>query len=301
MISRKTFALSSVMLVGLLVSPPTRAQDVDVQAGDTAVQVDRSGVQSDAQSTQQANRADRQRQNRLQSNRQQRTAGANMDRQIAQWLIVDQQNIINLAQYGVQRSKTPQVRELAEAIVRDHEAFASKLREANLENPANSPAAESVRGEQREAAREARRDAARDEDGERRPIENVGDRLEEGIERLADRAERVVDEARDGLDRAAEGDRTVGGARWINIHQEIIQKVEEVARQDLQKREGYEFEAAFVGMVVASHLQQEATLEVLSDRASGDLAQTLERALASVKQHRQRAEQVMGQIGKEQR
>lgn len=304
MISRKTLALScSAVLVGSLAASPALAQDVDVKAGDRSVQVDRGSVELEGRNDRQS----------TQPLRQRPRAGEDMDRQIAQWLIIDQQNIVNLAQYGLQRTETPQVRALAETIVRDHEAFARKLSETGSRNSDNSADVDSAdaesadasrdlpRGEQREAIREARRDVAREEDGDGRVLGNLGDRLEDGVERLADSAERVVDEARDGLDRAVDGDRSNRinrGARWIDIHREITRKVEEVARQDLQKRRGYEFDAAFVGMLVASHLQQEATLDVLSSRASGDLAQTLEQSLATVKQHRAQAEQVMGQINR---
>lgn len=302
MVLRKTLAWScSAVLVGSLTVPATSAQEVEVQAGDTAVQVDRNGAQLQTRPNQPATEPNRQR-----PNRQPLRPGANMDRQIAQWLIVDQQNIINLAQYGLQKSQTPQVRELAETIIREHETFASKLRDGSGEGATTARPIDSedtTRGDQREerreATREARRDEVRDQDGQRRPIENLGDRLEDGVERLTDRAERVAGEARQGLDRAVDGDRPTRGARWVDIHREIGQKVEEVVRQDLDQREGYEFEAAFVGMLVASHLQQEATLAVLSTRVSGDLAQTLEQAQASVKQHRAQAEQVMGQLGKE--
>lgn len=293
MVLRRTRALScSAALIASLAASATWAQDVDVQAGDTAVQIDRSGVQVDGQRGQRLR----------QSDRQQPRTPATMNRQITQWLIVDQQNIVSLAQYGLQRTQTPQVRELAETIARDHEALGHKLNDVGLRESSTSQPADltdAPREEQTDATREARRDAVRDQDGDRNRLENLGDRLEDGVERLADTAERVIGDARQGVDRVVGGDRQnrlMRGVRWIEIHREITKKLEDVARQDLQGRQGYEFDAAFVGMLIASHLQQEATLDVLSSRASGDLVQTLDEALASVKQHRAQAEQIMGQI-----
>lgn len=305
MVTRRTLALACfALLIGSFTTAVARAQIVDVQAGDTAVEVDRDDVQVETLRERQFPRTDRQRLG----------GGDNMDRQIAQWLIVDQRTVISLARYGLERSQSPQVRELAEAIAGEHEEFARKLVEASSRDSRNLPpnaATDVPRESTEEAVREDRRGRVRELDSNRRPVEsrplgNLGARLDEGVERLADTAERVVDDARVGLgrvaaeaDRAVDADRASGrtrGARWMDIHRDIAQKLEDVVHEDLQKRQGYEFEAAFVGMLVASHLQQEATLEVLRSRASGELAVTIEQALASVKQHRERAEQVMGQI-----
>lgn len=292
MVLRKILPLGcAAVMIGSLASSVVCAQVVDVQAGETAVQVDRDAVQVDRTRERQV----------IQNDGQRPRSGDNMDRQIADWLIVDQQQMVNLAKFGMQKTQSPKVRELAQAIISDHEALASKLTDASLRGsraaqPANADDASGDRA--REATRDARRDAAQEQDGDR-PLENLGARIDEGVERLADRAERVVGDAREGLGRAVDGDRTnrlMRGARWVDIHREITEKLEQVARQDLEKRQGYEFDAAFVGMLVASHLQQEATLDVLSSRATGELAETLNQALTSVKQHRHAAEQVMGQI-----
>ncbi len=306
-ISRRVAPLGcAAVMLGSLTTSAALAQVVDVQAGGTAVQVDRTDGQAAAPRDSQV----------IQNDRQRPRSGENMERQIADWLMVDQQQMVNLAKFGMQKTQSPKVRELAQTIVSDHEAFARKLADAGSRGSdarRSADASDEPRDPSREAARDARRTADPDSDqgqgqgqdqdqersGERRPLENLGARLDEGVERLADRAERVVGDAREGLGRAVDGERpnrSPRGLRWVEIHREIAQKLEDAARQDLEKRQGYEFDAAFVGMLVAAHLQQEATLDVLSSRATGDLAETLNQALASVKQHRQAAEQVMGQI-----
>ncbi|MCO8125337.1 DUF4142 domain-containing protein [Stieleria sp. TO1_6] len=298
------------------------AQDVQIQAGQTEVQVDgRPSATSDPAAVDGSRIGRRGAIVDGSANAKLMSKQGSMDRQIASWLIVDQQSMVDLAKFGLQQSKTPEVRSLAETVIRDHQAFADKLTMlANQEqaqpvtrNPAtrnNAPIETDTRqrvadarrqlDEQREAINEQRRDAIRDRDGVRGPLENLADRLEDGVERITDRAEIAINNTRNAVDETLSDDTIAvyAGNRspWVSIHHDISARLATTARQDLESRSGYEFDAALVGMLVAAHLQQEATLDVLSSRASGQLQQTLQQAASTVKQHRQHAEQVMASI-----
>ncbi|MEZ6089284.1 MAG: hypothetical protein R3C05_14875 [Pirellulaceae bacterium] len=246
------------------------SQDVQVDTPQVQIEVDRQRVQ--------VNR-DR--------DRPRGVDGEEMrDRQIARWLITDQKNIVDLAGFGLQRTKTPEVRELAETIIRDHRRLTNQLASHFGKGADTAP---------------DRRDRTRrtddDRDDARRPLENLADRVEEGVERITDRAERAVNNAREAVRRELnDDDRPARGLAWVNIHRDIADKAAEIAQRDLEKYQGYEFDGAFVGMMTAAHLQQEATLQVLSEHASSDMSELLDAALATIQAHRQRAEQVMGTI-----
>ncbi len=291
-------SLTAVTTLSLAFSVPGIAQDVDVDVsdGETPVQTSQDIQQSsdsEFRSTQ----------------------------QIAKWVMVDQKHIVDLAKFGLRRSKTPEVRELAETIVREHLQFADRL--AGLADSSTRPtwtrSADEIERDQ-ERRVEAIRDrfdenpeARRNQDGDQRPLENLGNRLEEGVERVAERTERAFENTRDAVRRELndddrnnddrndddrnDDDRRAGDSvAWLDVHRDIANEVAKNAQRELEGDQGYEFDASFVGMLSAAHIQQEATLAVLSDRASGELASTLDEALQTIRQHKQHAERVMQTI-----
>ncbi len=286
---------------------PAFGQGIDVQAGGTGVQAGSGEVDVDVD----VDDSDSRRDSRPES------AGGNvgnsLNAQIASWARTDQQSIVELAQFGVSRTQTPAVKELANTISRAHRKLAEQLAKfapadlATSSIDANSERRPDVRDRRQsaqhsdETTTEARRDAARDRDGVRTPLENLGDRVENRVDRLADRAEQAADATRDAIDRSTMSEQELRRNRlshspWLNIHHEIAAELDRSARHELQQYKGYEFDASFIGMLIASHLQQEATLKVLSQLASGDLANTLETALVEIRQHREHAETVMNSI-----
>lgn len=281
----------TVSIMSLVSIDSLQAQEVDVRAGATDVEVDREGVAVDVNSPQQNPITDRP-----------------MDFQIAAWLLIDQRSIIDLAEYGSKHSQSPEVRKLAEAIIRDHQSLAQTLSEIGQATTQPRSNILRDRGQRAEAAEDRidqRADTQREEaaaaprDGARRPPASIVDRVEDGIERVADRAEQLLETGRDAVDRELTPERAVrSSARspWIEIHRQIASNLSQAARQDLDQRQGYELDASLVGMFVASHLQQEATMEVLATRASPDLQSTLKQAADTIRQHRQHAEKVMNTI-----
>ena len=263
------------------------------------------------------------------------SAARSMDSQIAQWLLADQRNIRDLAKFGLGRTKTPAVRQHAETIINDHSKVISLLEQVIQSNaqtsvtqPANQPAGVDPRVvdnvEQRTDRRQARRefrddqiDANRDvaearadrvraADGVRTPAENAVDRVEDGVQRAADGLRNLARNAGDEVDRVVENaaefaeptrrDNSNQIAPWVSVHQQIANKVANNARLGLERRSGMQFDQAFLGMIAAAHLEEESTLEVLSQRASPDLRKILDVALQDAAQHGQKAEAIMTQL-----
>jgi len=124
------------------------------------------------------------------------------------------------------------------------------------------------------------------------------------VEIVQQRAEQIADSARDTLKstrealgrRLTEGDRRrgMGPPAWVEVHQQIARNTAELVRRDLEQLAGNKFDDAFLGMMAAAHVQQEATLQVLGKLARGDFEARLDQALTTVRQHRKRAEEIMG-------
>lgn len=273
------FGNSPLCLIGF-------AQDVDVQAGRTRVEVDRQDVDVDV---------DRDRNNDRAADADQTRAEA--DRQIAAWLLVDQKKIVELAQYGSERTQTPEVKELAKTIISDHQHFSRMLQDRNPSQAANAPneSAENKRSRHDKSTTENRDNDGHDRDNdEARPILRLADRIEDGVDRVAER----IDETRDAVRREFNdgGLPTERSAWWVNVHRQVANELAQAAKQDLARETGYAFDASFVGMLTAALLQEEATLKVLSNHASGKDSDVINNALEQVRDHQQRAARVMESI-----
>ncbi len=305
-------SIYSRMISGALVSAimsmsSVHGQIVDVQTKQSNIEVGRSGVDIDVN-------ADRNADVRADGNWREVGAALSTDQEIAQWLLVDQRATIDFARYGMERTQSPEVRKLAEAVVQEHQRLHDELMRVNATaairakgtipaqstGPANVDVeipARRVEDERREAVREEVRDARRDRDGTRRPLENIIDRIEDRVERVTDRAERVLDQTAPLTGQTGEGTLVANGASgpstFVSVHQSISQQLQQIARADLEKQQGYEFDASFVGMLTCSHMQQQATIAVLSTRASKELKPLLVQATATIQQHRDTADRVM--------
>ncbi len=318
-LKRTTQQLAATTLA-LGLALPASAQIVDVEAGGTRVQVGGgAGVQVDTPGGTQVD-APAVHVNAT-ANARQLSSTAMVD-----WLLIDQQSIQQLAQFGLTRSKSPEVRQLAEAVARDHAALAERLQQlrvagvhvdgaASLSPDAvqraevNAERRQTIR-DQREETRDAIRDrreqigdARRAADGVIRPIERLADRVEDGVERVAEGAQNAAEATREAIDANLGDDRVARQSRMqvatpaaVQLHREIVAQTARIARTDLEQRDGYEFNAAFVGMMEAAHLQQQATFEVMTQHADGELRTVLEDALTTIKQHRQQAGQVMANL-----
>lgn len=300
----KQMNVFSVAILSGALALPAFGQDVDIQAGGTNVEVGSRGVDVDVDPSDDRTIA---RPPRVDAD-----PGNTLNTQIASWALTDQQSIVELAQFGFQHSQTPAVKELATTIAREHQQLAQQLgrisqadgsvnAEANIQRRQELRANRELTEVAQEATTEARRDELRNSDGVRTPLENFGDRIENRARRLADRAERAAGATRDAIDRSTVSEEELSGYRlsqspWLQIHREIRSELDQSSRAELEQYQGYQFDASFIGMMIAAHLQQEATLKVLSQHASGDLATTLQTSLEKMRSHREQAEQVMDAI-----
>jgi len=294
----KRYFLTQIVCATTLIAAPLVAQEVDVRAGQTEVKVNSAASDVNVQRSgdQQPN-----------IDRTRRNLGVVANAQIVDWLIVDQRNMIELSEFAIQKAETPQVRQLAEKIINDHQTLLQSLERIasnrDRSREAVAPNDQDVDSAQRPVSTDDDADARRRRDSDGGRIGNFVDRVQDRTEKVVERAERALDNTRQAIEEEVSAESAPrmlarNPSPWVEIHQQIVSKMAEESRNDLEKRSGYEFEAAFLGLVVASHIHQGATLNVLSDRATGPLKERLMDAEAVVQQHRQQAEQLMGKIKK---
>lgn len=317
----RSISTAALIAASAMFTASSHGQGIQVEAGGTDVQVGGGqGVQVQREGGQRARQGGGRAGGNVQNPQARRGVGNAV---IAEWALIDQRNMIELAEYGLQRSKNEAVRQLAQQVLQGHQELATRL-EPFAQNPggqqgagARADAAEG-RAEGRQGARDdrqTRREATRearetsgtadaDTGGLAGGIERLGDRLESGAERLAEETVDAAEATREGIDRVIDGDddRPAGGrmtgvnSPLLDIHREIATAAASQARTQLEQYQGVEFDEAFVGLLGSSHLAEQATLTVLSDRARGELAPVLKDGLSSVREHLAQAKRTMEQL-----
>ena len=189
---------------------------------------------------------------------------------VAACLIIANKAEIAVTEQAMDKIQNPQIRELAQMIVKDHTQFVSKLKEhapqaANLEldlqgGHARSDASATVRaGEDREANSPA--DPAH---------ANATAAQRSASETLADKALRVDKK----------------------YHEYKVQMLSE----ELSKHQGQDFEQAFLGAQVAGHMSMLAKLKALETEVQDqEVAQLIKQGQQTTKSHLEEAKQLMNQ------
>jgi len=187
-------------------------------------------------------------------------AGDRFDSHVADCLILGNQEEIALLKFGMERTKTKDIKDLAQSMIKDHEAAISKLRQfASPENANSELTADQTNGRNKVATREARKVPAADGS----PMH--GDVLAKLHQ----------------LDRRA--------------HEECLI----LNREELTKYEGHHFDEAFLGQQLGAHIGMLAKLKAAQEETSGELSALIGKAQETTKNHKQHLEKLMNDLSKE--
>jgi predicted outer membrane protein len=90
---------------------------------------------------------------------------------------------------------------------------------------------------------------------------------------------------------------TSGGAvqQLGQLERQILDRKMQLTKEDLQQKQGAEFDKCFIGTVIPAHVHAVAQLEVL-EKQGGQLAQIAQQARPIVQQHLDHAKQLMRQL-----
>jgi len=77
---------------------------------------------------------------------------------------------------------------------------------------------------------------------------------------------------------------------------QIAQRKTQMMKDELQQKQGAEFDKAYIGSAIPAHLHALAALEVLGQQSQGQLAQVAQQARPKVQQHLDHAKQLMQQL-----
>jgi len=322
MILKQRPFMEALMAAAVIAAPASAmAQDVDVLADENGVQVN-----VDDEVSTPATKDVRQPNAAADEAPPQRLADRRTNAHVANWILAEQRSFVGLAKFGSRQASSAEVKQFSEKLVADHQKLIDTIRRADTRP--SSDAKDSEESQQLANDRNPRRgrrspgkvlklvegivdevsDGVDSVDSETSGVRQVSGekQLDEKVERIADVAEEAIEEGRDIVQEARESFPNVnnrplrrvdrGGKAWVKVHEDVTKELSKLAEADLKNRSGYEFDAALVGMYAASHLQQQATLEVLRQKADGELADVIDEALEAIKQHRRSADELMKNV-----
>jgi predicted outer membrane protein len=208
----------------------------------------------------------------------------------ARWLIIDNQNEIELAKLAEQKTKDAQVKEFAQLMIQDHQRMIDQLSRFVGETgesrastaPASTPAAATAQQRTVEQTgngsnrirTEAVRDPARAPAGQGTPERRT--------------AARVTDE---GLI-PGQGNPQTG---MLALKQELAEECRNSARHELDRKDGKEFDECFIGMQLAGHMMAIDTMKVFQRHASDGLQQTIADGVKTAEGHFAMAKKIIHQ------
>lgn len=188
-----------------------------------------------------------------------RTAGGSLDGHLAQCLTMDNQHEIAIAEIAKQRSKDNEVKQFADKLIQDHTQFLQQLARfaGNQQGAAGGQP-----GEPRTMERQPGQPGQYGQGGQ---------------------------PGQPGAMAQAQG----GQPNFLALKQQIGQKALELTKNELERKDGAQFDECFVGQQIGSHIWDLAALEVFKDQqVSPELRSVIEKGIQTTQEHLDQAKKL---------
>jgi len=194
---------------------------------------------------------------------------SNLEGYLVNCLLKHNKGEIEISQFAAEQAQDPQVKQLAQQLIKDHHQIVQKLQQlagaGTLESAARTVADRPVT------------DATPSDSPDRTTLGATGAR-----------------DATHANERSALP-ATQGNAALMqlaSIEEKIADRCQQAMKEELQSKSGAEFDQCYVGSQIAGHMHMLAALEVLSEQGPGQLKQAAEDAKPIVQQHLDHAKQL---------
>jgi predicted outer membrane protein len=210
--------------------------------------------------------------------------GQEVEKYLAQCLALKNQSEIEIAQLAQQQSQNPQVKQFAQKMVQDHSKFAQQLQQLT-----------GARGEYGRTTEATTPGATRQFDAQRNAADTT--RLP-GSPGAAQPGNRNADQNLVGTTQGAPQGAMQSGAlqQLAQIERQIAEHCKQALRDELQQKQGVEFDKCYLGAQIGAHMHMVSALEVIGQQTQGQLAQIAQQAQPTVQQHLDHAKQLMQQL-----
>jgi len=205
----------------------------------------------------------------------------NLDRHIAQVLLIDNENEVALAKLAQKEAQSKDVKAFAEHMVKDHDEFIAQLQKfagrqdnATRDQGRTSTTTTGTTGNQSEQSRT-----------------NQGQGAESGrtTSTQGGTTGTTVQTGTTDAGHMAQGD------RFLQIKREIGQRCLASAQRELEQKKGEEFDHVYMGLQVFQHQQMIDELAVFRNHASQNLASVLKQGEETSERHLDEAKKLVKQ------
>lgn len=192
---------------------------------------------------------------------------AHTDQQLAAWLLVDNRGEIALAKLAQEKTSNSDIRDFAQHLIDDHSKIVEKLEQF---------------------AGTRRRTRGSDNRGsDNRGTDNRGTENRAANNRGPQTAT---------AEYAGGQGRSSAGLNFVRLKQQLGQQCLASAKQELEQKDGNEFDECYIGMQIAKHMEMIDTLKVFSHYASENLDQVIEEGEDTSQEHLDHAKKLIKEL-----
>ena len=209
-------------------------------------------------------------------------------------LRADNKNEIQASKLATQRASSPDVKEFAQQMIKEHSEFLAKLDRlapSGGSDDATSTTRE-TRGENPASKTDARRSDTDDNSDKSSDERGANDKNQKPSGQRNTTAQPGGQSDTRSLHANAAGQGSGAVGQLIQIKQEIAERCLASLQEELSEKQGAEFDKCFMGMQVGAHMHMVDALTVISRHATGDLKKLTEEGRETAQQHLDHAKQI---------
>jgi predicted outer membrane protein len=215
---------------------------------------------------------------------------------LAACLMNKNQAEIELNQFAQQQAQNPEVKQFAQQMIKDHHQLGQQLQQvaggqAGAANRTDTQSFEAT--SQRDTERQA-------SDSTRLPGSSGAGQTARGSAAVTD-SQGLNDTSSQGTrtSQSLTAERSTGGSgaiqQLMQIDRQIVKRQGQMVKEEMQQKQGPEFDKCYLGTVVHAHVNMLAALETIEQQGVGQLAQVAQQARPTVQQHLDHAKQLLEQ------
>jgi predicted outer membrane protein len=194
-----------------------------------------------------------------------------LQRFLASCLLQKNKAEVELGQLAQQQAQNPQVKEFAQRMVQDHQQLVQQLQPLAGTQGASTAATSQI-------------------DAQRRPSDTTRLPGSPGAGQPERDATQSLTAGR------KQGQESPALSELAQIEKQITDRYFDAVREDLQQKQGAEFDKCYIGSQIGGHMHMLAALQVLQQQGPNELRQLAQQAQPKVQQHLEHAKQLMKQL-----
>jgi predicted outer membrane protein len=202
---------------------------------------------------------------------------------------------VELSQIALQRSENAEVKQFAQKMITDHQKMIDQLQPLAMAQGGANRGTSSILGGNSESQGRSETTVGRTTDTTALPGSAGASQTIPPSDTTA-----AVPPVNATTEITASAPATTAGVsavrQLMQIERQINERCLQMARDEMQKKTGAEFDKCYVGNAIGAHAHALAALEVIAKQTQGTLAQVAQQAQPTVQQHFDQAKQLMKQL-----